>query len=56
MRKIEKHHCHSCICLFFNLLIVVQLFSQKLELEWNGSKEELIQLIEGGKLRFAIEG
>lgn len=32
------------------------LFSQKLELEWNGSEEELLRLIEGGKVRFALEG
>ena len=40
----------------FSLSIASQLFSQKLKLEWNGSEEDLIQLIEGGKIRFSIQG
>ena len=48
--------------IFFSLVFFMALFSesnligQQLEIEWNGSKEDVIRLLEGGQMRFAIEG
>lgn len=32
------------------------LFAQQLEIEWDGSKQDVIRLVEGGKMRFSLEG
>ena len=46
------------IITLFIVFILISFIStaQKLEIEWNGSHEDLIQLIEGGKIRFAVSG
>lgn len=42
--------------LFMTMLLGPNLFGQQLEIEWDGTKEDVIRLIEGGKMRFSIEG
>lgn len=39
-----------------SLILSSDLFGQQLEIEWDGTKEDVIKLIEGGTMRFSIEG
>lgn len=46
----------SAFILLLGFIFYQHSFAQKLDLEWNGSSEDLIRLIEGGKVRFTVSG
>lgn len=54
---IERQLCLIFSLMFFTtLLFSTKLLGQQVEIEWDGTKEDVIRLIEGGQMRFAIEG